>query len=119
MLCTLHGAPLASSATVMVPWLVVKTAVRLVVGVGFGSGGRPTSNRLPWVSLLASSAYLQGPVVFLAARALIAGAARLGSGEAVLDADGEAAALLVSVAVAFAGLLSCRSITVVIATTAI
>src|SRR4051794_29039234 len=122
MLCTLHGAFLASSVTLMTPWLVVNTAVRSVVGVGLGSGGSPTSKRLPAVSLLAFSAYLHGPEVFFAARALIGAAARLGRGAAVLDADGEAdgEALFEPVDAAFAVefLLSCRSMIVVTTTTA-
>src|SRR4051794_26269999 len=104
MLCTLQGAFLASRATVMLPWLVAKTAVLAAVGVGFGSGGRPTSNRLPAVSLLAFSVYLHGPEVFFAARALIAGAARLGSGAAVLEGEAEAEGVAESLLAAFAPL---------------
>ena len=75
------------------PWLVLNTAVELPVGVGLGSGGRPTSKRLPAVSFEASSAYLHGPSVFFAVRAAIGLGLRLGSGAPVelgeALADGE------------------------------
>ena len=43
MLWTVHGAMLASSVMVMAPCVLLMLSVRFVVGVGFGSGGIPTS----------------------------------------------------------------------------